>query len=131
MVLSKALVSEISSWCTSGQSPGSSRKGSIPGNGEGMIDDPVERGNTASRIAQGNPGAAAGESARAQTFLLQEAMRPGVPLAFERRNGVGVVINVQVVTGSVIDRIDHALEIKRDVLIFGPQRYREGWQPLV
>src|SRR5271166_788064 len=80
---------------------------------------------------QGNPGAAAGESARAQTFLLQEAMRPGVPLAFERRNGVGVVINVQVVTGSVIDRIDHALEIKRDVLIFGPQRYREGWQPLV
>src|SRR5208283_6249086 len=77
---------------------------------------------------QGNPGAAAGESARAQTFLLQEAMRPGVPLAFERRNGVGLVINVQVVTGSVIDRIDHALEIKRDVLIFGPQRYRKGWQ---
>ena len=29
-------------------------------------------------------------------------------------------MNVQVVTGSVIDRIDHALEIERDVLILGP-----------
>ena len=53
-------------------------------------------------------GAAAGESARAQTFLLQEAMRPGVPLAFERRNGVGAVIQLEIVAGTIIGRVENA-----------------------
>src|SRR5208337_439705 len=79
---------------------------------------------------QGNPGAAAGESARAQTFLLQEAMRPGVPLAFERRNGVGAVIQFEIVAGTIIGRVENGLQIEDNVPIFRLERDRDRRQLL-
>ena len=64
-------------------------------------------------------GEGAGPDQPAQAILLEQAMRPGIPLSFQRGNRVGSIIDLQIVARAIVGCVENSLEIQRDVPVLG------------